>query len=279
MENAIIATDTRELLRSDAGSGRTYTWGGQQYASVTNIISNGVPKPALVGWAKKVTAEYAVDNLPLLNALAEDDPKGAIDWLKGAAYRQRDEAANAGTALHEATERVAMGEDFATVVRDQDDHVTRAMLMQFGQFLDLVKPTYLAVEAVVYNTTHGYAGTLDSIIETDHEGIKAQLGIVDRPVRLIVDTKTSKGVYAETGLQLAAYRYSDFIGLSDGSERPMLTVDGAAVLHIRPRSWKFIPIDTSEAVFKSFVRAMGVAHWGWEVSKGVVGAPFVVGKG
>lgn len=276
MTAAIVSTETRELLRSNSGQGRTYSWDGRQYASVTSIISNGVPKPALVGWAKKITAEYAVDNLDMLTALAENDPKGAVDWLKGAAYRQRDEAASKGTAIHEATERIAMGETFEDIY-EESDKTTQAMLRQYEQFVEVVQPVYLAVEAVVYSTTHGYAGTLDAIVETEHEGILAQLGL-DRPATLLLDLKSSKGVYAETGLQLAAYRYADFIGLEDGSEHPMLEVDGAAVLHIRPRSWKLIPVDTSEEVFKSFIRAAGVAHWAWEISKGVVGAPFVVGK-
>lgn len=273
----IVSTETRELLRSQKGSqGRTYTWGGRQYASVTSIISNGVPKPALVGWAKKVTAEVAVDNIDMLNQLVANDPKGAVDWLKNAANRQRDEAASKGSAIHEATERIALGEPLDDVYEEADD-TTRQMLRQYEQFVKVVRPVYLAVEAVVYSNKHGYAGTLDAIIETDHEGILAQLGL-DRPARLLIDTKSSKGVYAETGLQLAAYRYAEFIGLEDGREVPMLEVDGAAVLHIRPRSWKLIPMDTSEEVFKSFIRAAGVAHYTWEVSQRIVGAPFVVGK-
>lgn len=276
-----VTTETRELLRSQAGGqGRTYSWNGRQYASVTNILSNGVPKPALIGWAKKVTAEHAVENLAMLNALAEQDAKGAIDWLKGAAYRQRDEAAGTGTALHEAAEIVAMGGTIEEAIKELADNATaRSMLMRFGQFLEVVKPSFIAVEAVVYNTTHGYAGTLDLIIETDHEGIKAQLGVEGRPARLLTDIKTSKGVYADTALQLAAYRHADFIGLADGSERPMLEVDGAAVLHIRPRSWKLIPMETGPDVFKAFLRAAGVALWVWTGSQEVVGAPYVVGRG
>ena len=85
-------------------SGRFYVWHGERYRSVTSIISGGLPKPALIGWAKKVTAEYAVANLESLKVLVADDPAGAVDWLKGAAYRDRDRKADIGLAIHAAAE-------------------------------------------------------------------------------------------------------------------------------------------------------------------------------
>lgn len=270
-----VTTATRELLRShNQSQGRFYTWGEYKYASVTSILSAGLPKPFLMPWAKKLTAQYAVDNLALLNQIAENDPQGAVDWLKGATDRSTARKADLGSLLHEAAEDIAMGK---TVEFDDVDPDIRSMLKQFGQFVEVVEPNFVAVEAVIYNPEHRYAGTLDMILETSHEGIMRQYGL-DRPVRLLVDIKTSKDVYAETALQLAAYRYGSFIGLADGSEREMMEVDGGAVLNIKPRSWRLVPIECGEDVFKAFLRAAGVAHWAWEGSKGVVGAPLVVGK-
>ncbi len=42
--------------------GRVYTINGQSLWSVTTIIGNGLPKPAIAGWQAKTIAEYAVAN-------------------------------------------------------------------------------------------------------------------------------------------------------------------------------------------------------------------------
>jgi hypothetical protein len=240
---------------------------------VPTILSNGVPKPALVGWAKKVTAEYAVNNLPMLNDLASHDPKGAIDWLKGAAYRDRDVAADLGTAIHDAVEDVTSGR---AVDLDSLPPVVRASVEQFVQFVDVVQPLYLASEAVVVNDTHGYAGTLDAIVTTSHPALVEWFEL--DPVTLLLDYKSGKGVYPETGLQLAAYRNANRIILGDGTDMEMLPTEGAAVLHIRPRSWKLMPVRAGSEEYAAFVRASGVAHWLWN-NGDVVGPPLAAGRG
>ena len=46
--------------------GRFYEWKGGRYFSVTTILGGGVPKPALINWAKKFVADYTLDNWELL---------------------------------------------------------------------------------------------------------------------------------------------------------------------------------------------------------------------
>src|SRR5437773_1920308 len=92
------------------GSRRFYDWRGESFWSVTTIIGGGVPKPALINWAKKFTAEYAWDNFDVLAEMREtDDRDGAIDWLKNAAFRSRDKAADLGSVVHASIEAVALG--------------------------------------------------------------------------------------------------------------------------------------------------------------------------
>ena len=63
--------------------------------SVTTIIDKGKPKPALLPWGIKMTAEYAVANYRRLFAMcqaAEGDDEAmyqVVAWLKGAPYRRR----------------------------------------------------------------------------------------------------------------------------------------------------------------------------------------------
>src|SRR4051812_27354998 len=95
------------------GSKRFYTWRSENYWSVTTILQ-AVPKPALINWAKKFTAEYAVEHFSALAELVKTDPDGAVDWLKGAAYRDRDRKADIGSHIHAAAEAYVLGKPFPT---------------------------------------------------------------------------------------------------------------------------------------------------------------------
>jgi hypothetical protein len=51
--------------------------------------------------------------------------------------------------------------------------------------------------------------------------------------RMLLDWKTSKGVYPETACQLAAYQNAEFYIDDDGDEQPMPKVDGLGVVHVQ----------------------------------------------
>jgi hypothetical protein len=55
---------------------------------------------------------------------------------------------------------------------------------------------------------------------------------------VVIDVKTSKDIYDEVGLQLAAYAMADFVGQDDGTEAA-LTPDGEPIRHgvvVRPKA-------------------------------------------
>lgn len=250
-----------------AASGkRFYSWRDENYWSVTTIIGGGVPKPALINWAKKFTAEYACDNIEKLNALLEPagdegavDRDGAVDWLKGAAFRDRDRKADLGTYVHNATEAYVLGKPFpawpVTVL---------PRMKAFERFLAKYEPDYELTEASVYNRTEHYAGTLDAIATIGRGPHKGR--------RFVVDTKTGgKAVYPEVALQLAAYRFAEFIGLPDGSEEPMRPVDGAFALHL-PESGEFdvVDVQADQEVFRAFLYVREVFRFTSETSKAVL---------
>jgi len=257
----IKGIEDKSEVRKDSNDGRTYVWGGESFDSVTSILSRAIPKPALINWAKKVTAEYAVENYEQLGSLIDTDVQGAIDWLKGAAWRQRDKAANLGTYVHDVIEAQILG--LAEPEPPYDEHDPLKMVMQFHDFVDTVKPKWIAAEAVVFNRAHGYAGTLDAICTIDDD-------------TYLVDVKTGKGVYAETALQLVAYRNAEFMGLPDGEELPMPPVNECAVLHIRPEGWKLIPMTAGDREWAFFTRACTMAKFGDE-SRDMVGKPIYKG--
>lgn len=292
-------TTTRKLIRPGVTQittdryGRWYDWHGDRYWSVTTIIKGGTPNEALVNWAKKFTAEYAVDNFAKFDALmtpddlGEIDRDGAVEWLKEASSRYARSRAQVGSLLHDYAEAYVLEAPKPEAVSEVAD-----MLTQFAYWLDMWQPTFVMVEAPVFNRTEQYAGTLDAIVEIERSRIPdpalavmtgqqtADLGLYswrgvagEDVVRLLVDYKTGKSVYHDTALQLAAYRHAEFVGLPDGTEQFMPEVDCAAALHVRADGIEFLPVDTSEDVWRSFLYVREVYRWGRDIAKGVIGAP------
>ena len=216
-------------------SGRTYTWADESYPSVTTLLG-ALSKPALVNWAAKMVAEYAVDNGPEILALAKADRDGAIRALKGSPWQKRDAAANLGTHVHDQIEARILGQTPATPPADVAERVA-----YFDAFCNDYQPVFEAAEATVYNRGLNYAGTLDSI---------AVIG----GRRYIIDVKTTKsGVYPEHALQLAAYAHAEFIGAPDGTEVPLPAIDAGAVLWINPRGYEFVQVRIDDMMFEYFL--------------------------
>lgn len=238
---------------ASAGSKRFYTWRNEKYWSVTTIINGGLPKPVLVNWAKKFTAEYAVDHFEAFKTLVDDDRDGAVEWLKNAAFRDRDKKAELGSAVHAAVEAFELGKPmppWPLPIRKHMEH--------FADFLATYRPKIHASEASVYHGSERYAGTLDCIASFGKR-------------KLLFDVKTGKGVYPEVGLQLAAYRYAEFIGLPDGSQRVMPKVDGCAVLHLTEDGYDFREVDADDHIWRSFLYVREVFRFQNEIAKHVLG--------
>ncbi len=250
MDAGIIRTPNREDLRtSDRRRGRYYWWEGEPYLSVTNAIKNGLPAPALMHWTAKMVAEYVADNPEEVAELGGRMDRGEfISLLKNKPWKKRDKAGDVGTAVHDLAEQYIL-----TGTMDIAGPRVQAMARQFVDFMETVKPEVHAIEGVVYSREHQYAGAFDFIFDINYpDGILAG--------RYIVDVKTGSGIYEKDALQQAAYRYGEFIAVGD-DEVPMPEVAGAFCLHLRPKSWKLIPVITSESTFKTFLSCLETAKW------------------
>lgn len=230
---------TPRQARQKSGNGpRIYAWPPQpphefEVISVTSAISGGLPKPFLVGWAAKMAAEFAVDNLGAIAALVDAGQKrAAVDMIKGARYRDMNEKADRGTIVHAAVEAYVAGAPLSEkdiAVRLEEARLPKGiakaavpMVQGVLTFLQDAEPEILWSEATVYSRTHGYAGTADLI---------ARMHVGGSRVPVVIDIKTSKAIYDETALQLCAYARADFVGLDDGTEAPVIP-DG------HTRQWK-----------------------------------------
>lgn len=222
--------------------------------SVTTILSNGVPKPALMHWAAFEAAQCAVDSIPALVKARGDAARQDIrNWIQRAAERKRDTAANLGTVIHGFLEAQILGQPTPEYTDEQ-----RPFIDGFNRFLEDWQPEYEATELTVANPEHGYAGTLDAKLRLPSLG----------PDLIELDYKTGKAVYPEVGMQLAAYRRATVGWTKDGTEVVPPATAGAYVLHVRPahmpggekRGYGLQPVRTDDAVFAKFLAAKEIAE-------------------
>ncbi|MDH6108851.1 hypothetical protein P3T36_002982 [Kitasatospora sp. MAP12-15] len=240
--------------------------GAVKLPGVTSVI-NMLPKPFLSFWAAKMTAELAVDSLPVIQRMAELDRDGAIDYLKGASRRYTKIRANIGSDAHDLFERMIRGEAIGHVHPDVEPY--RA---HFADFLATVNPELIHAEDVAWSDEYQYAGSFDAILRVwlDVEGIPTP----DRsgePHVFMCDWKTSKDTHAEVALQLSAYAHADRMISPNGTSDPMPHVDAGAVLHITPDGWSFIPVRIDWEVFSFFLSLRRIFDWDRDVSKTVLG--------
>lgn len=244
------------LQRINSGKGHWYKLDGKKADGVTTLIGDGLRKKPLEAWGIKSVAEYVADNLEDVYAMRSMGRDAIVAALKQSPYSDRDRAARRGTEVHKHGEQLIRGEE----VEPPDE--LAGHVESYVKFLDEWKPTPILVEAPVASRRWGYAGTLDSVLELPDGR------------RVIADIKTSRsGIYAETGLQLAAYRYAEFY-LHDGEEHPMdeIGITDAVGIWVRADGYDVLPIRADEDQFNKFLHISVGARW-QKNNDDVVGAP------
>lgn len=220
---------------------RYYTLNGQRYVSVTTVLGV-IAKPALVNWAARQVAEAAVSDAPRIARLAEIDPESAVERLVRAPWRAKSRAAAAGTLVHAAAEALAGHGRFEVTPESEP------LVRQLVRFLEDCTPEFLGREVTVYSTTHGYAGTADAVVRMHGQ-------------TWLLDVKTSRGVYPEYTLQLAAYRYADTCLDATGRCDPLPTIDATGVVHVTAGGWRLVPVDAGLDAFAAFLAALRLYTW------------------
>jgi hypothetical protein len=173
--------------------GRHYRVDGfdQKFPSVTTILGV-IAKPALIPWARNMSLSKVRDTLmdqlrvgPVW-AVNEETIDGWIEDARKRPDQVKDEAANLGTRAHTLIEAIINGEDpevppeLAPVVAGFEDWRAKSGLK------------ITMAETMVYSPEFIYAGGLDAVAYHGNNLI-------------VLDWKTSKGIYPEMALQVAAY--------------------------------------------------------------------------
>lgn len=225
--------------RLNHGRGHRYMLDGHDCDGVTTIIRDGVPKPALVRWAGRVTAGYALDHW---SELAELGVAERLRKLEGAPWAERDTQAIRGTQVHSLAQRLAHGE---TV------NVPEPLVGHVDAYLAFVRdwaPRERLVEAVVGNRQRRYMGTLDLVAD-----------LADLKTWILDFKTTASGVYSESAMQLAAYRFAEFYLGDGGQEMPLPSIDAAGVVWLRADGYDLVPVDAGPETFRAFLYAQQVA--------------------
>jgi hypothetical protein len=228
---------TPALAQNVRGKGRHYAHPetGELLPSITNVL-NILDKPALPRWAAKLVAERAWDLRSTLDELGRDE---AIDILKGSPWRNSQRAASRGTSIHEYLEVVGNGGYAPELEGDAVRYKAAA-----DEFLHVYKPEFRFTEFTVFGD--GYAGTADF------------LAVINGRV-VIGDYKTSKALYPEIALQLAAIRHATHIHWND-ELLPLQDVDGCVGVLLTPDGCDVREIDTAGA-YEGFLGCLAAWHW------------------
>lgn len=210
---------------------------GESYDAVTKILGDVLNKPALVRWAAIGAATNVLEDPETYNT-AEKAYRGI--------YKARDDAAERGSTVHSLVESIALG---GRVDISSLPETWRGYGQGFVEFDKVWRPEWRHTEINVYNKTLGYAGTTDAVAR-----------LADGHVYLL-DWKTSKGIYLEAHLQLAAYRHCEF-WLPKGPSpqaQPMPEVERTAVVLFRADGT--FELKRTDAPFGVFQSVLSIYRW------------------
>ena len=204
--------------------------GNHVYASVSRVAKLADPGGWRIPWAALMTAEKAVESLP---TLATMKPAEAVKWLKGAPFAKTKEGASKGTQAHEAMEAMLKGQPVTT---------DTPWIEAGRRFLADMDPEPEALEQTLFCDTLLTAGTCD---------FRGRLGKRPDLRRVMIDWKTSKGVFADHLVQMAGYAMASEYALDDdGTEQPfeapdtclivLLGANGQYSAQVMPKDQRFL---------------------------------------
>jgi len=216
-----------------------YRMDKQHVSGVTTVLGKAIPKDALKFWAARTVAEYVHEHEDDVAALRAMGGRKLVEVLKQVPFDKRDDAAQRGTDIHEIAEDLVWGREVDVPEGLVD------IAADFARFLDDWSVEPILTEKSVGNRSLWYAGRFDFI---------GRVGGVFGGQVTCLDWKSSKGVYAETALQTAAYARAEFYVTDDDPEEelPLPEVERLGVVHLTPDGVRVYDLGDPDEHFKLF---------------------------
>jgi hypothetical protein len=245
-------------------TGHRYRLDGRPVANVTTIIGGGLPKPALIDWSARVTAEWVADHVDEIPSLAAGGRDPMVAFLSRLHTEARNVAALRGTDVHGYAERLVHGEDVEV------PHALTAHVDGYARFLDTFGPVPIITERPVASREHWYAGRPDLVALMGGE-------------TWLLDVKTSRSVYGDVSLQCAAYARAEFYvedarddaGAPIYAERGLPAIERIGVLHVTADGTDLYDLGAIGPAFAEF-RACQTIYRGSTRRRNVIGEPLTV---
>lgn len=168
---------------------------GKRLKSVTTFTGVINKSEILIAWAIKLARNYLTGKLDNGEQITVLDVEEACKQHR----LKKEEAADIGSQIHDWIEKFL--KEGKTKVPDADERVING-IQAFLSFQSQHKFKWLESEKILYSSKYDYAGITDAIAR-DADGRM-----------VLVDFKSSNGIYDEYGLQLAAYQiaYEEMTG-------------------------------------------------------------------
>ncbi len=192
---------------------------GSWLKSPSSILSKLDKSGALVPWAVGCFYNKMIELMDNGANFTPDDLKSMLAVAKKAHTEKKDAAANAGSVVHDYIE--AHNTDPTTKIEDIDGYEeleevdkekVHKALQGYEKWFESVVKNMIEAEFIVYSKSENFVGTCDAIVKT-HDGRQ-----------MIVDYKTSKGIYTSHIMQVSAY-------LKAYEEEHDVKLDGALLVH------------------------------------------------
>lgn len=257
-----MTTKTKPVRKDSAIGGRFYEVDGESYPSVTHILSAAIAKPALINWAanteRAAVTEAAADlfeewsKLIVFPQMPRESYLSTLLVRLGTVKAHQKALAKGGeigTQAHKLVEwtmRTAIGAEAGP-----KPDVSEKALWAFMAWEDWAKSVALKpvlIEQTVYSKVHGFAGTLDMLARVNGE-------------LTLVDLKTSKSIYPEMFLQVAAYQKAL-------EEMGYVVPTGRVILRL-PKldtdpAFEVVDVPPVEELFPVFLAAKELWKWSYQ---------------
>lgn len=217
------------------GSGYKHPLNGDVVPGVTTILKK-LDKPGVTQWAVDNTSAYAVANLDALASRTEEQGYGFLRWYWKRDPLQSDDqdirnysngvlrdAANLGTLMHDWVAADHGAQPYPDV--SGAPPYFWEMVAEWDKWSEQTDVEPVFTEVTFWSEKHGYAGTADGLW---------MIG----GVPMLIDVKTSRNVWDEHMMQLAALGECDYALMQDDKgewlQLPIPEFHEYALLHIRP---------------------------------------------